>query len=396
MSLPETLREQARALHPQVVAWRRHLHRHPELAFEEHETAAFVARQLTDLGIPHRTGVARTGVVGEIVGQKPGPTLALRADLDALPIHEANAHDYASCHPGRMHACGHDAHTASLLGTAALLVQHRDQLAGTVRLVFQPSEEKLPGGASVMLAEHALDGVSAIVGQHVMPVLDVGRVGIRSGRYMASADEIYIDIVGRGGHAAQPHTLIDPVGIAAQLIVALQQVVSRRADPRLPSVLSFGRVEALGATNVVPERVHLEGTFRTFDESWRSRAHQAIADIAHGIVEGMGARLELDIRRGYPVLTNDPQLTDRVRAGIEAYAGPENVVDLDLWMASEDFAYYTQALPGCFYRIGTRNEARGIVHGLHTPQFDIDEEALALSTGLMAWLAIDGLACQAS
>ncbi len=395
MNLAETLRAEARDLHPRVVAWRRHLHRHPELAFEEHETAAFVSERLTELGIAHRTGVARTGVVGEIVGQRPGPTLALRADLDALPIAEANTHDYASTRPGKMHACGHDAHTASLLGTAALLMQHRDHICGTVRLIFQPSEEKLPGGASVMLAENALEGTAAIVGQHVMPLLEVGRVGIRSGRYMASADEIYLDIIGRGGHAAQPHTLIDPVGIAAQLIVALQQLVSRRADPRLPSVLSFGRVEALGATNVIPERVHLEGTFRTFDESWRSRAHEAIRDMARGIVEGMGARLELEIRRGYPVLTNDEQLTASVRAAIEAYVGPENVVDLDLWMASEDFAYYTQALPGCFYRIGTRNEGRGIVHGLHTPQFDIDEEALALSTGLMAWLALDGLARQA-
>lgn len=391
MNLMEQLREDARRIHPQVVGWRRRLHQNPELAFEEHETAAFVTERLTEIGVPFRAGVARTGVVAEIQGALPGPTVALRADLDALPIHEENETEYASCRPGKMHACGHDAHTASLLGTAALLAERRDALRGTVRLVFQPSEEKLPGGASVMLAENALDGVAAIIGQHVMPILDVGQIGIRSGRYMASADEIYITVRGKGGHAAQPHTVIDPVVIAAQLIVALQQVVSRRADPRVPSVLSFGRLEALGATNVVPEAVRLEGTFRTFDESWRARAHEHVRDIAHGIVEGLGGKLELEIRRGYPVLNNDPALTADTREAITQFAGAENVVDLDLWMASEDFAYYTQALPGCFYRIGTRNEARGIVHGLHTPRFDIDEEALALSTGLMAWLAIDAL-----
>ena len=391
----DRIRSRAQSLHQQVTTWRRHLHQHPELAFEEHQTAAFVAENLKQLGLSPLTGIAKTGITAEIKGKRPGPTLALRADMDALPIQEENETEYKSRNLGCMHACGHDAHTSSLLGTAAILCEMREEMAGTIRLVFQPSEEKLPGGASVMLAEGALQGVQSIVGQHVMPILDVGKIGIRSGRYMASADELYFTVKGRGGHGAQPHTVIDPVVIASHLILALQQVVSRKADPRLPSVLSIGTVQALGATNIIPEVVRMEGTFRTFDESWRAQAHGHIRSIAHGIVEGMGGTVDVDIRRGYPVLNNDPALTEQVRSDIVAFIGEENVVDLDLWMASEDFAYYTQQMPGCFYRLGTRNEARGIVHGLHTPRFDIDEAALGHSTGLMAFLALQGLEAQA-
>ncbi|MFO0485962.1 MAG: M20 family metallopeptidase, partial [Sphingobacteriia bacterium] len=277
-----------------------------------------------------------------------------------------------------------------------LLWVMRDQLPGTIRLIFQPSEERNPGGASVMVQEGVLQpDVQHIVGQHVMPIIPTGKVGIRPGRYMASSDELHLTVWGKGGHGAQPHTTIDPVVIAAQLITALQQVVARRADPRMPSVLTIGRVIADGATNIIPEKIELQGTFRTFDEGWRTRAHQLIADIARGVVEGSGGRLELNIERGYPVLYNDPALTERVRQDLIDYVGAENVLDLDLWMASEDFAFYTQQVPGCFYRLGTMNEAQGITHPLHTARFNVDEEALKLSTGLMAYTAIRQLEAMA-
>jgi amidohydrolase len=386
-----SLREEAQQLKAETIARRRYLHAHPELSFEEYGTAEYVATTLRELGIPFEQGVAQTGVVGLIEGLAgDGPTLALRADMDALPILEANEVEYCSTVPGKMHACGHDAHTASLLTAAKLLHRHREHLKGRVKLIFQPSEEKLPGGASVMMQEGVLESphVSGIVGQHVMPLLPVGKIGVRSGMYMASADEIYLTIRGKGGHGAQPHTTVDSISIMAQVVSTLQQVISRKADPRIPSVLTFGKVIAEGATNIIPEKVYLEGTFRTFNEAWRDQAHQHIRQIVVGLVESMGGRAELDIRRGYPVLYNEEKLTERVRSQIEAYMGAENVVDLDLWMASEDFAYYTQAVPGCFYRLGTRNEERGIVHALHHPRFDIDEDALGIGPGLQAWLAL--------
>jgi amidohydrolase len=363
----------------------------PNWRFEEYETSALVARQLGEWGIEHVQGVAKTGVVGLIHGrQGPGKVIALRADMDALPILEANDHAYASKIPGKMHACGHDVHTSSLLGTARILSELRDHFSGTIKLVFQPSEEKLPGGASVMIQEGVLQNpkVQGIFGQHVMPLLPAGTIGMRGGMYMASADEIYLRVKGKGGHAAQPQSFVDPIMISAQIIVALQSVVSRMADPRLPAVLSFGKIIAEGATNVIPNEAYLEGTFRCMDEPQRAKAHKMISDIVHAIASSMGATAELDIQKGYPVLFNDPPMTLRAKAWAQEYAGKENVVDLDLWMAAEDFAWFTHEVPGCFYRLGTRNEARGIIHGVHTPQFDIDESALGLSTGLMAWLAI--------
>lgn len=390
MDILTRIQSRAAEIFPSVVATRRTIHAHPELAFEEVQTAALVKQQLAALGIPFTDGVARTGVVALIEGRGPGKTLALRADMDALPIQEANAVDYASQQPGCMHACGHDAHTASLLGTATILNELRSEFTGTIKLIFQPSEEKIPGGASVMIKEGVLQNpaVGSMLGQHVMPLLEQGKIGFRSGMYMASADEIYLTLRGKGGHGAQPHSAVDPVVAAAQLITALQTVVSRSADPRLPSVLTFGKVIANGATNIIPDEVYLEGTFRTFDESWRARAHDKIAAIVKGVSEAMGVKAELDIRKGYPVLYNDAAVTARARAAAAAYVGAENLVDLDLWMAAEDFAWYTHEVPGCFYRLGTRNESKGIVHGLHTPRFDIDEDALRTSTGLMAWMAI--------
>lgn len=383
-------KERAEVIYPEIVEMRRKLHAHPELAFEEVKTAAMVCAELDRLQIPYQHGVAKTGVVGIIEGASSGPVTALRADMDALPIQEENSADYCSQIPGKMHACGHDFHTASLLGTARILSENKHLIKGKIKLIFQPSEEKLPGGASVMIQEGVLRNpeVQSILGQHVMPYLDAGQIGIRSGRYMASTDEIYLHIHGKGGHGAQPHTTIDPVMVMAQVLVSLQQVVSRAADPRMPSVLSFGKIQAAGATNIIPEKVYLEGTFRTYDEAWRSKAHALIQDITHNIAAAFGAKAELEIRRGYPVLYNDPELSSKMWGAIVDFAGEDKVVDLDLWTAAEDFAWYTQEIPGCFYRIGTRNESRGIIHGLHTPQFDVEEEALKTSTGLMAWLAL--------
>jgi amidohydrolase len=389
-SLRKHIQEEGESIFPHIQAIRRELHAQPELAFEEEQTAAVVCRELEALGIPYTKGVAKTGVVGRIEGTQPGPVLALRADMDALPIQEQNDAPYCSQVPGKMHACGHDFHTSSLLGTAHILQKFKENLKGSIKLIFQPSEEKLPGGASVMIQEGVLrnPAVQSILGQHVMPQLDCGKVGIRSGMYMASTDEIYLTISGKGGHGALPHLTVDPVMITAQALVSLQQVVSRSADPRIPSVLTFGKVQANGATNIIPELVYLEGTFRTYDEKWRAEAHRLIRRTAEGIAEALGGKANLEIRRGYPVLFNNPDLSGKVRKDIADYVGEEQVVDLDLWTAAEDFAWYTQEIPGCFYRIGTRNESRGIIHGLHTPQFDVDENALKISTGLMAWLTI--------
>ena len=373
---------------------RRHIHAHPELSFEEQETSAYVKERLQALGMEVQTGFAGTGLVGLIYGEKregdaESKTIALRADMDALPITEANEVPYKSTRKGVMHACGHDVHTASLLGTARILNELRAHFSGTVKLIFQPAEERVPGGASLRIRDGALERphVAAIFGQHVLPYLETGKVGIRSGMYMASADEIYIRVKGKGGHAAHPATFVDPIAITAQILVGLQQVVSR-ADPRIPSVLSFGTIRGEGATNIIPDEVYVEGTFRTMDEAWRAKAHQKIESIIQLTAKAFGATAELEIRKGYPVLHNDEALSDRGRQFLEEYVGKENVVDLDLWMAAEDFAWYTHVVPGCFYRLGTRNEAKGIVHGLHTPLFDVDEEALRLSIGLMAWVAL--------
>ncbi|MFN8393173.1 MAG: M20 family metallopeptidase [Bacteroidia bacterium] len=394
MDLKSRLHARSQEIKQDIIGLRRHLHAHPELAFEEWETSNLVKRELASAEIEFTDGIAKTGVVGYIHGGLgPGKTIALRADMDALPILETNQVPYASKVPGKMHACGHDVHTSSLLGTARLLQENRGAFAGTVKLIFQPSEEKLPGGASVMIAEGVLDNprVSSIFGQHVMPGIPAGKVGMRRGIYMASADEIYLRIRGKGGHGAMPQACVDPVAIMAQTLSTLQTVVSRMADPRLPSVLTFGKVIANGATNVIPDEVYLEGTYRCMDEPQRARAHKMIESICREVASAMGGKAEIEIMKGYPVLVNDDVLGERARTWVEDYVGAENVQDLDLWMAAEDFAWYTHQVPGCFYRLGTRNEDRGIIHGVHTPQFDVDESALGLSTGLMAWLAIQEL-----
>ena len=395
--LKEQIKSLAQRYKQEVVACRRHLHAHPELSFEEHATAAYVAEKLKEMGITELESKASTGWTALIKGKNPEKrVVALRADMDALPIVEANDVPYKSQNPGVMHACGHDAHTASLLGAAKILNELKGEFEGTVKLIFQPGEERIPGGASLMIRDKVLENPRphAIIGQHVMPMIPAGKVGFRSGLYMASTDELYLSITGKGGHGAMPETFIDPVLISAHLIVALQQVVSRVANPKMPTVLSFGRVEALGATNIIPNEVKLQGTFRTLDEAWRAQAHEKMKQIAQGIVEGMGGSLDFEIRKGYPSLKNNPALTGRSVQAAKTYLGEENVLDLDIWMAAEDFAFFSQEIDGCFYRLGTRNESRGIVSGVHTPTFDIEEDALEIGAGLMAWLAVSELAAE--
>jgi amidohydrolase len=319
--------------------------------------------------------------------------LALRADLDALPIMEKTEASYASTVPGVMHACGHDVHTSCLLGAARILNELKDQFSGTIKLIFQPGEEMLPGGASLMIKEGVLENPApqGIVAQHVQTELPVGKVGFRSGLYMASTDELYITVKGKGGHGAMPHQNIDPILISSHLIVAMQQLVSRWTDPALPCVLSFGKVIAEGATNVIPSEVYIEGTFRTFNEEWRKQAHERMTILAKGLVESMGGKVDFEIRNGYPFLKNDEALTGRMRAYAEQYLGKENVTELEIRSTAEDFAYYTQSVPACFYRLGTGNKSKGITAPVHSPYFDIDEEALRTGTGLMAYLAINEL-----
>lgn len=403
LPLSERIKVLAKQLHPTTISCRRHLHAHPELSFEEYQTSAFVKSELEQIGLPYQK-MAGTGIVALLTGglstndssandrnaDDQSTVVALRADMDALPIQEVAGRSYGSQHPGIMHACGHDVHTASLLATAKILKELQPEFAGTVKFIFQPGEEKLPGGASLMIRDGVLENPrpQAVLGQHVMPSIEAGKVGFRSGKYMASTDELYFTVKGKGGHGAQPHNNIDPVLIAAHLIVALQQVVSRAGDPRMPSVLSIGKVQANGATNVIPDEVKLEGTFRTFDESWRSQAHLKIRQIAEGLAESMGGSCEVDIQVGYPFLTNAEALTKSVRSFAVEYLGEAQVEDLDLWMAGEDFAYYSQVTDACFYRLGTGNKAKGINSAVHTATFDIDEQALELGPGLMAYLTL--------
>ncbi len=382
----------AKSIHSELVSTRRHLHAHPELSFEEKETAAFIARKLQSLHIPFTENVGGYGIVAHI-GSTEGKLVALRGDMDALPIQEENEVEYASKNPGVMHACGHDVHTTCLLGAAQILKSQEGELSGGVRLLFQPAEERIPGGASLMIADGALRNpdVQLIFGQHVYPEMEQGHVGFRPGIYMASADELYITIHGKGGHAALPHRLIDPVLIAAHVITSLQQMVSRRSNAAIPTVLSIGKIIGMGATNIIPDKVTLEGTLRTIDETWRSEAHGLIRQLINGICESMGATAEIEIRKGYPCLVNEPDLTVWAKRKAEELLGDTFVHDLPLRMTAEDFAYYGQEIPACFYRLGISNASKKLGAPLHTSRFDIDEDALETGSALMAWLAIEAL-----
>ena len=347
--LKEQVQKLANTYWKDTVALRRHLHQYPELSFQEKKTGWYISQVLSEYGIRHEHGMAENGVVGLIAGKNPDKkVIALRADMDALPIAEANDVPYRSVHEGIMHACGHDVHTSSLLGAARILQQLRDHFEGTVKLIFQPAEEKLPGGASIMIREGVLDNPrpAGILGQHVHPPLKVGKVGFRAGMYMASADEIFVTVRGKGGHGALPEDCIDPVLIASHLIVALQQIVSRNTNPLLPTVLTFGRINSTGgSTNIIPDEVKLMGTFRTMDEKWRFEAHHRMKKLAENLAEGMGGSCDFNILVGYPTLYNNEDLTRRTRSAAEAYLGPENVVELPIRMTAEDFSYYSQEMP---------------------------------------------------
>ena len=378
----------------EILEIRRHLHAHPELSFQEFETSNFVASTLEKWGIKHQTGFVNTGIVALIEGKNPSSkVVALRGDMDALPIFEQNDVSYKSKNEGVMHACGHDVHTSCVLGVAKALHALRDEFEGTVKIIFQPGEERLPGGASLMIKEGALENPkpSSIVGQHVMPDLEVGKVGFRPGQYMASADEVYFTVHGKGGHAALPHYNIDPVLITSHIIVALQQLVSRRCKPVTPCVLSFGNVQAHGSTNIIPDKVEVQGTFRTMDEEWRKEAHILMKKMAEEMASSMGGKCDFRVDVGYPFVYNDPELTALSQQAAREYLGEENVIDLEMRMTGEDFSFYTHHMPGCFYRLGTGNKEKGITSNVHTATFDVDERSLEIGAGLMAYIAFKQL-----
>jgi amidohydrolase len=394
MNLKDRINSLVSEYYNEVVEIRRHLHAYPELSLHETETASYISSKLNSYGIEHKTGIAKTGIVGIIKGKNPDKkVIALRADMDALPIIEANNVDYVSKNIGVMHACGHDVHMACLLGAAKILQTLKDEFEGSIKLIFQPSEETYPGGAIMMINEGVLENPApeVVFGQHVFPGLEAGQVGVKSGKYMASTDEVYLVVKGRGGHAATPHLNIDPIVIASNIVVALQQVVSRFAKPYMPSVLSFGRIIGEGRNNIIPDEVKLDGTFRTFNEEWRTEAHEKITKMAKGIAQGMGGDCDVRIEKGYPFLVNDENVTNAFKSFATEFLGEENVKELDLAMTAEDFAYFSQRKPSCFYRLGIRNEKAGITSNLHTSTFNVDEDSLKTGMGLMAFVTISNL-----
>lgn len=389
----QKIKKLASEKYEQLRAIRQHLHQHPELSFQEEKTSKYIQDILSSAGIEFTTGWAGFGIVAHIIGEKPGKkVVAIRADMDALPIQEKNDVEYASKNHGVMHACGHDVHTTSLIGAAMLLQELRSEFGGTIKLIFQPGEEKLPGGASIMIKEGVLEDPKpdVILGLHVHPPLEVGKIGMKPGLYMASADELYLTVEGQGGHAALPQDCVDPIVMGSEIILALQTIVSRKGTPTIPSVLTFGKVNSDGgATNVIPNRVFYEGTFRTMDEEFRKAAHQHMHRIVSSIAEAHGGKAHLDIRVGYPCLINDEKVTMAMKVAAIDYLGTDDVVDLPPRMTAEDFAYFTQNAPACFFRLGTGNPSKGIVSPVHTDTFDVDERSLEISSGVFTKMAIE-------
>jgi len=391
MSLKKLIKAETRGLFESLITYRRHLHMNPELSFKEKNTNAFVRSVLDEFGVEYKSGFCKYGIVAEIKGAQKGKITYLRGDMDALPILERNQVEYKSRVDGVMHACGHDVHTTCILGAAIILNKIKSQLKGTIRIVFQPGEEKLPGGASIMIKEGAIKDANkaTMIGQHVHPPLEVGKVGFYPGEYMASADEIYIEVIGKGGHAALPKNFIDPIMVSGQLLTAMHTIVSRYSDPKVPTVLSFGKINSDGgATNIIPEKVTILGTFRTMDEANRKHLHKVLKQVVNGTVKAFGAKAKLNIKVGYPTLYNNPELTLSAMENAKAYLGAKNVVMLEKRMTAEDFSYYSQMMPSCFYRLGTGNVEKNIISPVHTPTFDIDEIALKIGVGLMTYLAV--------
>lgn len=388
--IEQVIQEKVREVFAEVLAIRKHLHMNPELSFQEFETSTYLQKKLVSWGISIDAIWVKTGFTVLLDSGKPGKTIGMRADLDALPIQEKNEVAYKSQKDGLMHACGHDVHASCLMGIVKVLNENKNLWKGKMLFIFQAGEEKLPGGASLMIKEGLLNKYNPdlILAQHVYPEMETGKCGFRSGMYMASADEVYLTVKGKGGHAALPHNNIDTIVIASSIIIGLQQLSSRIAPPTIPTVLSFGKIEGLGATNVIPDEVKVEGTLRTMDENWRTIYHQKIEEIASGIAKSFGAECIVDIHKGYPFLVNDEETTNSSMQFAKEYLGEQNVEDLPLRMTAEDFSYFSQKVPTCFYRLGVRNEKMGITHSVHHPQFDIDENALLIGIGVMTNLAI--------
>jgi hippurate hydrolase len=386
--IKESIQQLAKKYAAEFIEIRHHLHANPELSYKEFETSAFVQKKLTEFGIAFEVK-ATTGVVGLIKGKNPDKKIvALRADMDALPITEENDVGYKSKNVGVMHACGHDVHTTCLLGAAKILNELKDEWEGTVKLIFQPGEEKNPGGASLLIAEGVLENPKPekIFALHVHPGLEVGKLSFRNGMVMASADEIYISIKSKGGHAAAPQFTADTILIASHLIVSLQQIVSRNNNPFNPSVLSITSFQGGNTTNVIPSEVKLMGTFRAMDEGWRFKAHELIKKQTLELVAAMGAEATIHIDVGYPFVLNDEVLGNATRKKAAEYIGATNVEETELRMGAEDFAYYSHQIPACFFRLGAGNKAKGISSGVHTPTFNIDESAIEIGMGMMAWV----------
>ena len=384
----ERIKQLTKQYAPEFIEMRHHLHAHPELSYQEFETSKFVQQKLTEYNIPFEVK-ATTGVIGLIKGKNPDSRIvALRADMDALPINEQNNVSYKSTKHGVMHACGHDVHTTCLLGAAKILSETKDKWEGTVKLIFQPGEEKNPGGASLLIKEGVLENPKpqSIFALHVNPQLEVGKLSFRSGKVMASADELYITIKSKGGHAAAPQLTVDTILVASHLIIALQQVISRNNNPLSPSVLSITSFQGGFTTNVIPSEVKLMGTFRAMDEEWRFKAHDIIRKLSTNLVHSMGAEIDLHIDVGYPTVYNNEKLNTTAKQIAEQYMGTDKVEETEIRMGAEDFGYYSQQIPGCFFRLGTGNKAKGITSGVHTPHFNIDEDAIEIGIGIMAWL----------
>jgi amidohydrolase len=372
-----------------LLEWRRHLHSHPELSWQEFETTEFILNELKKLGIEDISRPLKTGLVAKIENGK-GKCVALRADIDALPITEQNTCSYKSQNDGVMHACGHDVHSTCLLGAAKYLIENRDKWQGTIVLIFQPSEEKQPSGAEALIKAGVIEDskIEAILGLHVTPELEVGKLGFHEGPFMASADEIYMTIIGKGGHGASPHLCIDPIVLSAHIILALQNLVSRYADPKTPTVLTFGDIHGSGATNIIPEKVELKGTLRTFDEKWRKEVRQKTKEIAQGIARSFGGDCVVDIPEGVPFVNNEPVLTNKISLLAEHLLGKENVVAMPMRMGAEDFSFYGHHCAASFFRLGTGNDKKGTTITVHNSKFEIDEDALIVGSSAMAKMAI--------